>query len=172
MFLTNTCNKRVYQCYKKKFFGRGNRVEPLREVQQPVVQHPHLEAPIENDNKSFVEEAKVEVHERRKDKSGNKIHRDQPQGLNIDHPPSVHNTHLPSVPGEHKEKFGPEYGLRLLPAKSSPGSSSLLDDDENNEKVFFTMSKDFSNTSKDLGYNSKLTVTTVSQNCASESIAI
>ena len=172
VFLTNTCNKRVYQCYKKKFFGRENRVEPLREEHQPVVQHPqHREPPIENDNKSFVDEAKVEVHERREpDKSRNKIHRAQPQGLDIDHPHSVHKTHLPSVSGEHKEELGQEFGLRPLPIGSSPGAPSLLDDDDNNEKVFFTIPKDFSNTSKDLGYNSKHTVTTVSQNCASESI--
>ncbi|XP_072020443.1 uncharacterized protein [Amphiura filiformis] len=63
VFLANTCNRRVYRCYRQALCGRGNRVKPQMALELPQQHYLQPQYPIENDGKSLIAEAIKEGQE-------------------------------------------------------------------------------------------------------------
>ena len=96
IFLANTCNKRVYKCYKQALCGRGNRVQPEIAIAHPARQQQHLRPPIEQEGRSLMAEAISEGHERARIKEADYQALPGPSGY-CDPPSASHEGHSAGV---------------------------------------------------------------------------
>ncbi|XP_072041608.1 uncharacterized protein [Amphiura filiformis] len=189
VFLTNTCNRRVYQCYKNRICGHGNRVEPAgaKMPHHPPRQHGQAFAPpnlpIEKDGGSLVNGLHAEVQERL-ERSGVKESEYQAwhKFIKTESKPVEPQQFDPDLTRPHSKNF-----IRITPPSDFEkqnegvkiqdervGASSLLDDDDDKDdkiNIKYDDAKIFTsviNVSNDTGYGSgsrnTMTVSEISSN--------